>query len=325
MSFTHHPIRSSPGAIFRRLVAETRSPPSTHTSPLPILGTPNAYSALLAVHAGAKAIYLSGSSLSTVGLGLPDLGVITAHDVAEETRRITSCCSLPLLVDIDTGLSNTALGIRRTLQMVERSGACGVHIEDQRIDQKRCGHRPNKSIVSITEMTDRIHTAATARDDPSFVIMARTDALASSSLSDTITRAKAYVAAGADMMFVEAATSLSQYSAMIAALGPDVPVLANVTEWGVSPAWSVSELGEVGVAMALYPVSAQRAMAWACLRVYDALLRDGSVKGVMDQMQTRREMYDVLGYDQYEREADDRKQVKPTENTKETVEKEEQL
>jgi methylisocitrate lyase len=230
MSFTRLHRLTSPGTIFRELVAAARPAGSTRSSPLPILGTPHAFSALLAAHAGVKAIYLSGSSLSTVALGLPDLGVITSADVAEETRRITACCPLPLLVDIDTGLADTALGIRRTIQQVERAGACGVHLEDQSIDQKRCGHRPNKSIVSIAEMTDRIRAAVSARDDPAFVIMARTDSLASESAADALKRIAAYTEAGADMIFLEAARQLSNYSHALSAMQHRTPLLANMTE-----------------------------------------------------------------------------------------------
>ena len=301
MSFTRLSIRSSPGALFRSLVATARP------TPLPILGAPNAYSALLAAHAGAQALYLSGSSLATVSLGLPDLSAHSAADVADDCRRITGACALPLLVDVDTGLGDSALAIRRTIALVERAGACGVHLEDQRLSHKRCGHRPHKAIVPIQDMVDRLRAAVEARDDPAFVVMARTDALASETLPEVVDRCRAYVEAGADMVFVEAARELGEYRAVREGLGGAVPVLANVTEWGVSPQWTLRELGEAGVAMALYPVSAQRAMARAALRVYEAVLREGSVRRVQGEMQSREELYDILGYARYEQEMDDKK------------------
>ena len=257
------------------------------------------------MHAGVKAIYLSGSSLSSVSLGLPDLGVINASDVAEDTRRITACCPLPLLVDIDTGLSDTALGIRRTVQQVERAGACGVHLEDQRFDQKRCGHRPNKSLVSIAEMADRIRAAVSARDDPAFVIMARTDSLASESAADAAARITAYTQAGADMIFLEAAQQLSDYGTALSSQQHPAPLLANMTEFGVTPPFTLSELGSVGVSMALFPISAQRMMAKACLTAYEQILTAGTSKHLLPEMQTRQELYTVLDYARYEQEMDD--------------------
>ena len=301
MSLARIPLRSSPGAHFRQLVADALPAGSLRSTPLPILGTPNAYTALLAQHCGARALYLSGSSVSTVSLGLPDLGLLTAHDVATDTHRITSASTLPLLVDVDTGLSSSSLGIRRTIGLVESAGACGVHLEDQRIDLKRCGHRPGKAVVTADEMCARIAAAVSGRSDPAFVIMARTDALAEDpSLPRLLSRLRAYVRAGADMLFVEAARSLEQYAAVVRELR--VPVLANVTEFGVGPLWSQRQLGEAGVSMALYPVSAQRAMAKAAEGVMRRVLQEGGVgEEGLQVMQTRAQLYDVLRYARYER------------------------
>lgn len=289
------------GAAFRAAVAAAGS--GKVRKPLPILGTVNAYSALLAEKAGAKAIYLSGSGVATASHGLPDLGITNLYDVTEDVRRITGMCSLPLLVDIDTGFGS-AFGIARCIRELQRAGAAAVHIEDQVAD-KRCGHRPGKQIVAKAEMVDRIKAAVDARTDESFVVMARTDALASEGMKAALERSTAYVEAGADMLFPEACTKLEQYAQFTAAMSAaevkvDRPVLANITEFGETPLYTQTQLGGVGVSMVLYPLSAHRAMAKAASTVYSAILSTGSQETVVPLMQTRKELYDVLGYYKYE-------------------------
>lgn len=268
--------------------------------PLQVVGTINAYCALLAEHAGFRALYLSGAGVANASYGVPDLGITTLADVLADVRRITRASSLPLLVDIDTGWG-TAFNIARAIRDMIAAGAAGVHIEDQ-VQAKRCGHRPNKAIVATEEMVDRIAAAVDARTDPDFVIVARTDALAREGLDAALERARRYAAAGADVVFPEALTDLEQYRAFVEATG--LPVLANLTEFGVTPLFSVEELASVGVALAIYPLTAFRAMSAAALHVYETLRREGTQRGVVDVMQTRRELYDILGYDAYEQKLD---------------------
>ena len=268
--------------------------------PLQVVGTINAYSAMLAQRVGYRAIYLSGGGVANASYGLPDLGITSLNDVLEDVRRITSAVSTPLLVDIDTGWGG-AFNIARTIKEMIRAGAAAAHIEDQ-VAQKRCGHRPNKAIVSTSEMTDRIKAAVDAKIDPAFVLMARTDALATDGLSAVVDRAAAFVEVGADAIFAEAMTDLDMYAQVVAAV--DVPVLANITEFGATPLYTTEQLGSVGIAMALYPLSAFRAMSQAALHVYQAIRRDGSQQNVVDTMQTRMDLYDFLGYHDYERKLD---------------------
>ena len=280
---------ASPGERFRAALDAER--------PLQVAGVINAYAALLAERAGFQALYLSGAGVANASFGLPDLGVTSLSEVCEDARRITSRTELPLLVDADTGFG-TALGIRRTVQELERAGAAGLHLEDQ-IAAKRCGHRPGKGLVEPAEMCDRVKAAVDARRDQAFVIMARTDAAASEGIAAAIDRSHKYVAAGADMIFAEALTSLDDYRKFTAAV--KVPVLANITEFGRTPLLTSKELAGVGVRLALYPLSAFRAMSRAAETVYAAIRRDGSQRGVVDQMQTRDELYEVLDYHRYER------------------------
>lgn len=272
----------------------------TENSPLQVVGTINAYTAMMAEQTGHKAIYLSGGGVANASYGLPDLGMTSCQDVLEDVRRITGACSVPLLVDIDTGWGG-AFNIARTVKEMIRAGAAAVHIEDQ-VAQKRCGHRPNKEIVSQDEMVDRVKAAADARTDEHFFIMARTDAFAQQGLSAAIERAQACVEAGADGIFAEAVTELSHYKAFTDAL--NVPVLANITEFGQTPLYNKKELAEVGVAMVLYPLSAFRAMNKAALRVYQSILEKGDQKEVVDLMQTRMELYEFLGYHDFEKKLD---------------------
>lgn len=283
----------SAGTRFREAVASER--------PLQIAGAINAYHARLAEAAGFKAIYVSGGGVAAGSCGIPDLGITTMEDVLTDVRRITDVSSLPVLVDVDTGWGG-AFNIARTVRAMARAGAAAIHIEDQ-VGQKRCGHRPNKAIVPGTEMVDRIRAAADARPDPGFVIMARTDALASEGLAAAIDRACACVEAGADMIFPEAVTELSMYRRIADAVG--VPILANITEFGATPLFTVDELAAAGVAMALYPLSAFRAMNKAALDVYTAIRRDGTQRNVIDTMQTREELYAHLGYHDYEKKLDE--------------------
>ena len=268
--------------------------------PLQIAGTINAYCSLLAKDAGFRAIYLSGAGVANASCGLPDLGITQLADVLEDVRRITGACDLPLLVDVDTGFGS-ALGIARTMRELIRSGAAAMHIEDQ-VQSKRCGHRPRKALVSSDEMCDRVKAAVDARTDEAFVIMARTDAYSVEGLDVGIDRARAYVAAGADMIFAEAMGAIDEYKRFAADVG--VPVLANLTEFGKTPLFSLDELRNAGVRMALYPLSAFRAMSAAAQRVYHTIRKDGTQKSLIDQMQTREDLYRVLRYYEYEGKLD---------------------
>jgi len=283
----------SPGARFQKAVQTENI--------LQIVGTINAYHARLAERVGYKAIYLSGGGVAAGSLGLPDLGISTLDDVLTDVRRITDVCSLPLLVDIDTGFGG-AFNIARAVKSLIKSGAAGCHIEDQ-VQTKRCGHRPGKAIVPKDEMVDRIKAAVDAKTDPDFVIMARTDALAVEGIGSAIERACACVDAGAQMIFPEAITDLEMYTKFAKAV--KVPVLANITEFGSTPMFTVKELAEAGASMALYPLSAFRAMNKAALDVYQAILHDGTQKGVLDTMQTRADLYDFLDYHKFERKLDE--------------------
>jgi methylisocitrate lyase len=269
--------------------------------PLQVVGAINAYSAMLAERVGYKAIYLSGAGVANASFGLPDLGMTSLDDVLEDVRRITGASALPLLVDIDTGWGG-AFNIARTIKGMIRAGAAGVHIEDQ-VAQKRCGHRPNKAIVPTSEMLDRIKAAMDAKTDPDFIVMARTDALAVDGFNAVIDRVVAFVDAGADAIFAEAMTDLDMYARVVRAV--DVPVLANITEFGETPLFTTEQLGSVGIAMALYPLSAFRAMSQAALNVYRAIRSDGTQKNVVATMQTRVDLYDFLGYHDYERKLDE--------------------
>lgn len=269
-------------------------------APLPVVGTVNAYTALMAKRLGHRAIYLSGAGVANASYGLPDLGVTTLNDVLIDAERITNACDLPLLVDIDTGFGG-AFSIARTIKSMIKVGVSAVHMEDQ-VAQKRCGHRPNKALVSTAEMCDRIKAAVDAKTDPQFVIMARTDALASEGKSAAIDRACAYIEAGADMLFAEAVTDIADYAEFKSAV--NAPILANITEFGQTPLWSNQALGEQGVDMVLYPLSAFRAMNKAAESVYQTILQEGSQAGVLDAMQTRETLYDYLGYHAYEDKLD---------------------
>jgi methylisocitrate lyase len=269
--------------------------------PLQIPGTINANHALLAKRAGFRAIYLSGGGVAAGSLGLPDLGISNLDDVLTDVRRITDVCDLPLLVDVDTGFGASAFNVARTTRSLIKAGAAAMHIEDQ-VGAKRCGHRPNKEIVSKAEMTDRIKAAADARTDRGFVIMARTDSLAVEGLDSAVDRAMACVEAGADMIFPEAITELDMYRKFAEAV--KVPILANITEFGQTPLFTVEELRSVGVAMALYPLSAFRAMNKAAQTVYQSLRQKGTQADVVATMQTRAELYDAIGYWEYERHLD---------------------
>lgn len=272
----------------------------TANSPLQIVGTINAYTAMMAERTGHQALYLSGAGVANASFGLPDLGMTSLNDVCEDIRRITAATSLPLLVDADTGWGG-AFNIARTVKEMTRAGAAGFHIEDQ-VAQKRCGHRPNKEIVSLDEMVDRVKASVDARTDESFFIMARTDALAQQGLEAAIERAIACQDAGADAIFAEAVHTLEQYQAFTSAL--KVPVLANITEFGQTPLYNKAELASVGVAMVLYPLSAFRAMNKAALNVYQSILENGDQKAVVDSMQTRAELYDFLNYHSFEQKLD---------------------
>jgi methylisocitrate lyase len=269
--------------------------------PLQVVGTINAYHALMAQRTGFKAIYLSGGGIAAGSLGLPDLGIITLDDVLTDVRRITDVCDLPLLVDVDTGFG-AAFNIARTVKSLIKFGAAGCHIEDQ-VAAKRCGHRPGKAVVTKDEMVDRIKAAVDAKTDEQFVIMARTDALALEGLEAALDRASAYIAAGADMIFPEAVTDLSMYRKFVEAAR--VPVLANITEFGSTPLFTLDELDTVGVSLVLYPLSAFRAMNKAALAVYQAVRKDGSQKEVLGLMQTREELYGFLDYYRFEKKLDE--------------------
>jgi methylisocitrate lyase len=269
--------------------------------PLQIVGTINAYAAMMAEKIGHKAVYLSGGGIANASYGLPDLGMTSLNDVLEDVRRVTAATSLPLMVDIDTGWGG-AFNIAKTVKDVIRAGAAAAHLEDQ-VAQKRCGHRPNKECVSIAEMTDRLKAAADAKFDDSFLLMARTDSFASEGLDRAIERSQAYVEAGADAIFAEAITEEAHYRAFREAL--DVPLLANMTEFGKTPLYNRQELADWGADMILYPLSAFRAMNRAAENVYRALLEDGDQNAVVDTMQTRVELYDYLGYHEYEQKLDE--------------------
>jgi len=269
--------------------------------PLQLVGTVNAYSALLAERAGFRAIYLSGAGVANASFGLPDLGMTSLNDVCEDVRRISSATDLPLLVDADTGWGG-AFNIAKTCADLIKSGAGGMHLEDQ-VSAKRCGHRPGKALVPPEEMVDRIKAAVDGRTDPNFVIMARTDAHAVEGQQAAVDRAAKYVEAGADMIFAEALKTLGEYKQFTSTIR--VPVLANLTEFGQTPLFTVAELGTVGIRLVLYPLSAFRAMSQAALTVYSAIRKDATQKNVVNLMQTRTELYDVLGYHDYERKLDE--------------------
>lgn len=283
---------TTPGQKLRSAVAEN--------NPLQVVGAVTAYCAILAEKSGHKALYLSGGGVAASSLGIPDLGITTLHDVCEDARRITAVSTLPLLVDIDTGWGGS-FNIARATREIAQAGAAGFHIEDQ-VMQKRCGHRPNKAIVSQGEMVDRIKAAVDARVDADFVIMARTDALAVEGMQSAIARAQACVEAGADMIFPEAMVTLEQYAEFTRAVS--VPVLANITEFGATPLFTTGQLASVGIKLALYPLSAFRAMSQAALSVYQHILADGTQAQVIGSMQPRMELYDYLGYHEFEQKLD---------------------
>jgi methylisocitrate lyase len=284
---------TSAGARFRAALEAER--------PLQIVGTINAYHARLAKACGYRAIYLSGGGVAAGSLGVPDLGISNLDDVLTDIRRITDVCDLPLLVDVDTGFGPSAFNIARTVRSLIKFGAAALHIEDQ-VGAKRCGHRPGKEIVTREEMVDRIKAAADAKFDPQFVIIARTDAIAVNGLEEALERAQACVEAGADMVFAEAVTELPQYARFARVTG--VPVLANITEFGKTPLWTVEELRAAGVSMVIYPLSAFRAMNAAALKVFEAIRRDGTQRAVVDMMETREELYGYLGYHDFEQKLD---------------------
>ena len=282
------------GRLFRQLV-------ENNNEPLSIFGTINAYSSVLAKKNGVKSIYLSGSGVAAASFGLPDLGFTKLEDVVEDARRITSACDLPLLVDIDTGFGSLN-SIQNTVKLLEKENVAAIHIEDQ-VDLKRCGHRPNKKLVSITEMQDRIKAAVDARINDDFVIMARSDALAVENEEMLLERINSYIEAGADMIFPEALVSLDGYKKI--AQGSSVPILANITEFGKTPLFSKKELHDAGVSMILYPLTAFRAMSKAAEKIYKELSNAESQEHILEEMQTRDELYDYLSYHKYEKEMDD--------------------
>lgn len=286
-------MNTTPGQRFRDAVTEEH--------PLQVIGAINANHALLAKRAGFRAIYLSGGGVAAGSLGLPDLGITGLDDVLTDVRRITDVCDLPLLVDVDTGFGASAFNVARTVKSMIKFGAAAIHIEDQ-VGAKRCGHRPNKEIVTQQEMVDRIKAAVDARTDDSFVVMARTDALAVEGLEAALDRAEACIEAGADMIFPEAITELSMYKKFTERL--KVPVLANITEFGSTPLYTTEELASVDVSLVLYPLSAFRAMNKAAEAVYTAIRRDGTQQNVTDIMQTRSELYDRIDYHVYEQRLD---------------------
>ena len=284
----------SNGQAFRNAVRDE--------APLQVVGTINANHALLAQRAGYRAIYLSGGGVAAGSLGLPDLGISNLDDVLTDVRRITDVCPLPLLVDVDTGFGTSAFNIARTVRSMQKAGAAAIHIEDQ-VGAKRCGHRPNKDIVSLGEMIDRIKAAVDARVDPSFVIMARTDALAVEGLDAALERAARCIEAGADMLFPEAVTDLATYERFTRV--NSAPVLANITEFGQTPLFTVDELRNSGVALALYPLSAFRAMNKAAEAVYESIRSNGTQRDVVPMMQTREELYERIGYHAFEQKLDE--------------------
>ena len=284
----------SAGARFRKALAEEK--------PLQVIGTICANHALMAKRVGYRAIYLSGGGVAAGSLGMPDLGISNLDDVLTDIRRITDVCDLPLLVDVDTGFGASAFNVARTTRSLVKFGAAAMHIEDQ-VGAKRCGHRPGKEIVSREEMCDRIKAAVDARTDRDFVVMARTDALASEGLDAAVSRCVSYVEAGADMIFPEAITELSMYQQIAAAV--KVPILANITEFGKTPLFGIEELRSADVAIALYPLTAFRAMNKAALRAYEQVRKLGTQKQILGEMQTREELYDIIGYHDYEKKLDE--------------------
>src|SRR5712692_1701528 len=282
------------GAKFRRALTEER--------PLQVIGTVCAYHAVMAKRVGYRAVYLSGAGVAASSLGMPDLGISNLDDVLTDVRRITDVCDLPLLVDVDTGFGASAFNVARTTRSLIKFGAAAMHIEDQ-VGAKRCGHRPGKELVSKAEMCDRIKSAVDARTDPWVVIMARTDALASEGLDRAVERTGAYVDAGADMIFPEAITDLPMYKKFAAAV--KVPILANITEFGSTPLFTVDELRSADVGIVLYPLTAFRAMNKAALRAYETLRKDGTQKSLLPEMQSREELYDIIGYHAYEKKLDE--------------------
>ena len=285
---------TSAGAAFKKALVEE--------TPLQIIGTINANHALLAKRAGYRAIYLSGGGVAAGSLGIPDLGITTLDDVLTDVRRITNVCDTPLLVDADTGFGASAFNIARTVKDLIKAGAAAMHIEDQ-VSQKRCGHRPNKEIVSRAEMADRIKASVDAKTDPDFLVMARTDALAVVGLDEVIARAQLCEEAGADAIFAEAMTDLEMYRAVTQSV--NIPVLANITEFGATPLFTTEELASAGIDMALYPLSAFRAMNLAALKMYQGLREKGTQSHMVDQMQTRAALYEFLGYHEYEAKLDE--------------------
>lgn len=285
---------SSPGLAFKQALREEK--------PLQIIGAINANHALLARRAGYRAIYLSGGGVAAGSLGLPDLAITTLEDVLIDVRRITSICDTPLLVDADTGFGTSAFNIARTVKDLIKAGAAAMHIEDQ-VAAKRCGHRPNKEVVSTSEMVDRIKAAVDARSDDNFSIMARTDAIAIEGIDSAIERVQAYIAAGADLVFPEAIRTLQDYKKFSSAISK--PILANITEFGLTPLFTRDELGANGVSMILYPLSAFRAMNKAAENVYEIIRREGTQKTLIDSMQTREELYDRINYHEYEKTLDE--------------------
>jgi len=283
---------STPGQLFRALVNKEK--------PLQLAGTINAYSAMLAQQAGFKAIYLSGAGVANASFGLPDLGMTTLTDVCEDVRRITSAVNLPLLVDADTGFGGIT-NVARTIKELSRAGAAGCHLEDQ-VTAKRCGHRPNKVLVSCEDMCEKIKAASDARKDHSFVIMARTDALAVEGIESAISRAERYIADGADMIFAEAVHTIEDFKKFTSNL--PVPVLANITEFGKTPYFTVKQLENAGVSIVLYPLSAFRAMSKAALAVYEDIIKNGTQTNSVEKMQTREDLYTTLNYHEFERRID---------------------
>ena len=286
-------VKPSAGRRFRDAIAAEK--------PLQVMGTVNAYAAMMATQVGYKAIYLSGAGVANYSYGLPDLGITSLDDVLTDVRRITDVCDLPLLVDIDTGFGPSAFNIERTIKNLIKAGAAAVHIEDQ-VAQKRCGHRPGKEIVTQGEMVDRVKAAADAKTDPDFFLIARTDAIQAEGVDAAIERCQRYVEAGADGIFAEAAYELPTYQRFVEAL--NVPILANITEFGATPLYTTEELASVDVSLVLYPLSAFRAMNKAAENVYTALRRDGTQKNVIDTMQTRMELYDRINYHAFEQHLD---------------------
>ena len=286
-------VENSKGQVFRQAIK--------NNSPLQIVGTVNAYSSLLAEKSGHKAIYVSGGGVAASSLGLPDLGITTLQDVLTDVERISSTTKLPLLVDADTGWGG-AFNIARMIKSMISAGASGIHIEDQ-VEQKRCGHRPNKELVSSEEMKDRLKAAVDAKTDNNFFIMARTDAIANEGLELAIERALAYQDVGADAIFAEAVTEIGQYKSFKEAL--NIPILANITEFGSTPYFTADELAKSGVDMILYPLSAFRAMSKVAEQVYEEILNNGTQKDILNKMQTRDELYEILDYHSYERKLDD--------------------